>query len=85
MNNEVLMDKCNGKRQLGRPEKKQEHIIKVNFDELVDLQAREFGFLYPAMLNVFLFSKMSRLALGLRQPLIKRVPEYFHGNKAAGT
>ena len=71
------MGKCKGKRQFGRPEKKREHIIEVDFDELVDLQARGFGFLFPAVLSAFIFSKMSRPALGPSQPLIQRVMRIF--------
>jgi len=70
MNSEILMDECNGKLQFGRPGKKREHIIEVDFDELIDLQAREFGFLFPAVLSGLLFSKMFRPSLGLRQPPI---------------
>jgi hypothetical protein len=75
------MDIYKRKCQLGRPEKKRE---RIDFDELVDLKARKLGFLFLAVLSVFLFSKMSRPALRPRQPPIQRVLEYFHGDKAAG-
>ena len=57
------MGKGKGKRQFGRPEKRPEYVIDVDFDELVDLQAREFGFLFPAVLSAFFFSSLSRPAL----------------------
>ena len=49
INTEILIDKCNGKLQFVRPEKKRE----IDFDELIHLQAREFVLLFPTVLSVF--------------------------------
>jgi len=65
------MGKRKGKRQFGRPEKKRECIIEVDFDELVDLHAREFGFLFLAVPSAFFSSPNCPDRLdGPRQPPI---------------